>query len=66
MTWRQLEQLIKEMSEEHKDDNVTVYLEAEDYFVGIFSDELGQSADGDAADGVLDPGHHYLTVSDVS
>ena len=66
MTWLQLRQLISEMSEEHQNEDVTVYLEAEDEFVGVFSDDLGQSVDGDVADGVLDSGHSYLVVSDVS
>ncbi len=66
MTWRQLQKLISELPEEHKDDHVTLYMEAEDDFVAVFSDELGQSVDGDRADGILDPGHSYLTLSDVS
>ena len=66
MTWLQLRQLISEMPEEHQNDDVTVYLEAEDEFVGVFSDDLGQSVDGDVADGVIGPGEHYLVISDIS
>jgi len=63
MTFRQLAQQIALMPEVRKDDNVSVYLEANDEFYGIFSDHLAVA--GEANRGVLDEGHRYLVVSDI-
>ena len=72
MTYRQLEQQCKEIPEGHKDDDVTIYIEVEDEFYKVFSDTLAYCSedtddnDNDVAGGILDGGHPYLILSDVS
>lgn len=67
MTYRQLENLLKSIPEDHKDDDVSVLLmqqgevfEAIDLaFVG---DSTGELTGQDQVAGVLDDGHPYITV----
>jgi len=69
MTYRQLGQQCKEIPEEHKDDDVTIYIEVEDEFYEVFSDTLAYSVDveeDNVASGILDDGHPYLVLSDIN
>jgi len=77
MTYRELAEKLKSVTDEHLDDDVTIMLTGEtgqcecfaaEFFVAGWEDSdadtsAGRSLFVDEAAGVLDDGHPYLTVS---
>lgn len=56
MNYRELQQILSEMSEQELDQTVTAYLNFEDEFIAVTSVLVAEESD------VLDKGHIYLSV----
>lgn len=61
LTYRQLADIINQLPEENKDDNVSIYLDQLDEFYPVNSTRFVDK-DDESGDGVLDEGHFYLRV----
>lgn len=61
MTWRQLKEILSQMTENHLDDNVTIFVTNE-FFPVLKMAQVNSDDDQDAG-GVLDIGHSYLVVT---
>ena len=63
MTYRELLKVLQEATQEQLDSDISIML-AEDEFMSFCDNSvdevIGISGDGDAADGILDPGYLYL------
>jgi hypothetical protein len=62
LTWRNLKERLRLLTEDQLDDNATILLMGMDEFFPVL--DFGCSKGGDAADGILDHGHLYLRIDD--
>ena len=60
MTYRNLVDILQELSEEQLDMDVTVCTTRDDEYFA--ADKLNIVDENDEAAGILDEGHHYLTI----
>lgn len=61
LTYRQLADIINNLPEDNKDDNVTICMGGDD-FNPVSKTDIADDAESPAA-GVLDPGHLYLVLA---
>lgn len=63
MKWRDIKEIVSEMSDVDLDTDVTVYDAAADEFHGVYNDFVSRASEGDPADGILDEDHPYLVIN---
>ena len=64
ITYRELEKVISQMSDEHKDDGITVHLVHTDEFMPVYEgvNIVTDDSQDPAYNVLLDPGTLYLTI----